>query len=212
MPPKLPFDLNEAVACLSEHDPRFGAAIDKLGTCTYSLRNDSDPFEALLRTIIYQQLAGSAARVIHERVLAIAGHPRPDPKQLLRRRDSTLAQAGLSRNKIAAVRDLARKCVDSEVPDFNSMRHMDNEAITEQLVKIRGIGPWTVQMLLIFNLGRPDVFPVSDLGIRKGYQVIFRSRSLPTEKTLLNRGRRWRPWRSVASWFLWRVADGSKDW
>ena len=212
MPAKLPFDIHEAVNALRSNDPRLGEAIDKLGSSSFTLRNDKEPFEALLRTIIYQQLAGSAARVIHGRVLAIAGNPRPDPKQLIRRRDATLAKAGLSRNKIAAVRDLARKCVSGEVPDFNSMRSMPDDDITEQLVKIRGIGPWTAQMLLMFNLGRPDVFPVSDLGIKKGYQAIFRTRTLPTEKVLLNRGRRWQPWRSVASCYLWKIADGSEDW
>lgn len=181
--------------------------IERIGP--YRLRDQSalTPFQALLRSIVYQQLSGKAAGSIHQRVVALFPRKRPSAKRLLALSDEALRAAGLSRGKVLAVRDLAERCLDGTVPPRSRLEQMDDEDIIERLVRVRGVGRWTVEMLLIFNLQRPDVLPLDDLGVRRGFMHTFGGKSLPNAKKMLRRGRRWRPYRSVASWYLWRASE-----
>jgi DNA-3-methyladenine glycosylase II len=212
---KLPFDPKKAVAHLKSADPKLGELIDRAGP--FSLRIDSSvtPFEALLESILYQQLHGKAAATIHRRVREYFGGD-PSPKLLLETPDEILRGAGVSRNKILALKDLAARTIDGTVPSHSVIAKMPDADIVERLTEVRGIGPWTVEMLLIFRLGRPDVLPVSDYGVRKGYALTFQrvpksrelaSKDLPKPDVLFRRGLRWKPYRSVASWYMWRACD-----
>ncbi|MDX1513948.1 MAG: DNA-3-methyladenine glycosylase 2 family protein [Gammaproteobacteria bacterium] len=201
------YDPDLAVTALRAADPRLGRMIERIGP--FRLRDQSrlTPFQALLRSIVYQQLSGKAAGSIHARVEALFPSRRPSPKRLMALNDAQLRGAGLSRGKVRAVRDLAARCLDGTVPARARLRRMEDEAIIAQLIKVRGVGRWTAEMLLIFNLGRPDVLPVDDLGVRRGFLHTFGGRELPDAKKMLRRGRRWRPYRSVASWYLWRASE-----
>jgi 3-methyladenine DNA glycosylase/8-oxoguanine DNA glycosylase len=202
------YDLSSAVRHLCAADTKLGVLIERVGPCTLKPRVEHSIFYSLLRSIIYQQLAGKAAAAILGRVDALfPGHRWVVPGDILDAPDELLRSAGLSRNKMAALRDLAAKTVDGTVPTLAQTRRMTDEEIIERLVTIRGIGQWTVEMLLIFRLGRPDVLPVDDYGVRKGFKATFKTRKLPTKQQLLRRGERWRPYRSVASWYMWRAAE-----
>ena len=169
------------------------------------------PFDALAESIAYQQLSGKAAATIFGRVRAL--YPRRkylDPEQILVTPDDTLRLAGLSRNKIAALKDLAAKTIDGTVPSSRAFARMSDEEIIACLITVRGIGRWTVEMLLLFDLGRPDVWPVDDYGVRKGFAKTFGRRKLPTPKELMKFGEKWRPYRSVAAWYFWRALDAPK--
>jgi DNA-3-methyladenine glycosylase II len=209
---------NIAQACqdLSAADPALGRLIERAGPYTLRLKSQHSPFEALLESIIYQQLHGKAAAAILKRLLTFFGELHPAPELLLEAPEQQLRGCGLSASKLLALRDLAAKTIDGTVPTLTQIRRMKDEEIIERLTAVRGIGPWTVEMLLIFRLGRPDVFPVTDYGVRKGFALTF-SR-LPKQKPfdasmlakpadMLRRGERWKPWRSVASWYLWRACD-----
>jgi len=166
------------------------------------------PFDALAESIAYQQLTGKAAATIFGRVRAL--YPKRkwlDPKQLLATPDETLRAAGLSRAKTAALKDLAAKTIDGTVPSGRALLRMTDDEIITRLTMVRGIGRWTVEMLLLFDLGRPDVWPVDDYGVRKGFAKTFRRRELPTPKQLMKLGEKWRPYRSVAAWYFWRALD-----
>jgi len=166
------------------------------------------PFDALAESIAYQQLTGKAAATIFGRVRAL--YPKRkwlDPKQLLATPDETLRAAGLSRAKTAALKDLAAKTIDGTVPSGRALVRMTDDEIITRLTTVRGIGRWTVEMLLLFDLGRPDVWPVDDYGVRKGFAKTFRRRTLPTPKQLMKFGEKWRPYRSVAAWYFWRALD-----
>jgi DNA-3-methyladenine glycosylase II len=166
------------------------------------------PFDALAESIAYQQLTGKAAATIFGRVRAL--YPKRkwlDPKQLLATPDETLRAAGLSRAKTAALKDLAAKTIDGTVPSGRALLRMTDDEIITRLTTVRGIGRWTVEMLLLFDLGRPDVWPVDDYGVRKGFAKTFRRRKLPTPKQLMKLGEKWRPYRSVAAWYFWRALD-----
>jgi DNA-3-methyladenine glycosylase II len=170
------------------------------------------PFDALAESIAYQQLSGKAAAAIWGRVRAL--YPRKrylDPKLILETPDETLRAAGLSRSKVAALKDLAAKTIDGTVPRAGALAKMSDEEIIERLVAVRGIGRWTVEMLLLFDLGRPDVWPVHDYGVRKGFAKTFGRRKLPTPKYLMKLGEKWRPYRSVAAWYFWRALDDQND-
>jgi 3-methyladenine DNA glycosylase/8-oxoguanine DNA glycosylase len=165
-------------------------------------------FCALLRAIVYQQLTGKAAATILARVEALfPGHEHVHPEDIAGATEELLRSAGLSRSKAAALRDLAAKTLDGTIPALARLRRMSDQEIVDHLVAVRGIGVWTAEMMLIFNLGRPDVLPVDDYGVRKGFKATFGTRQLPTKKQMLRRGERWRPYRSVASWYLWRAAE-----
>jgi len=215
---KLPFDPDAAIAHLKKSDPRLGALIDRVGEFRLQLDRSPSPFESLLEAILYQQLHGKAAATIHRRVREFFGGD-PTPRQLLDVPDEPLRAAGVSGNKIKAMRDLAAKSLDGTVPTNAAIRKMPDADIVERLTEVRGIGPWTVEMLLIFQLGRPDVLPVTDYGVRKGYALTFmripktralEAADLPKPDVVFRRGRKWAPYRSVASWYLWRACDLAK--
>lgn len=210
MPPRLhaPFDPAPAVTHLAAADPEFGAAMKRVGPLARLAERRGTPFEALLRSIVYQQLSGRAAATIHGRVCALYPGARPTPQGLAATPAEALRAAGLSRAKTLAVHDLASKTLAGSVPATTAGLHrLDEEEIIRRLTTVRGIGRWTVEMFLMFRLGRPDVLPATDLGIQKGFAVAFGKRKLPTPAQLLRRGERWRPWRTVASWYLWSLAD-----
>ncbi len=166
------------------------------------------PFDALAESIAYQQLSGKAAATIFGRVRAL--YPKRkwlDPEQLLATPDETLRAAGLSRAKTAALKDLAAKTIDGTVPTGRALIRMSDDEIITRLTAVRGIGRWTVEMLLLFDLGRPDVWPVDDYGVRKGFAKTFGRRKLPTSKQLMKFGEKWRPYRSAAAWYFWRALD-----
>lgn len=200
-----PYDVDAAIALLAERDAHLERMIDRVGPCTLRLRSGT-PFQTLLRSIIYQQLAGAAAATIHGRVQALFDGP-PTPHALLALDADTLREAGLSRNKAKAARDLAARTIDGTVPDRPALDAMTNDAIIDRLTAVWGIGQWTVEMLLIFYLGRPDVLPTTDLGIRKGIRQTYALADLPSAAAVLERGEAWRPFRSVASWYLWRATE-----
>jgi len=215
---KLPFDPDEAIAHLRSRDPKLGALIDRAGPFTLRLDAAPSPFESLLESILYQQLHGKAAAAIHARVREFFGGD-PTPQQLHSTPDEPLRACGVSFNKIKAMRDLAARTLDGTVPTHAAILKMSDADIVERLTEVRGIGPWTVEMLLIFRLGRPDVLPATDYGVRKGYALTFQrlpksrpieAADLPAPDVLFKRGRRWAPFRSVASWYLWRACDLAK--
>ncbi len=166
------------------------------------------PFDALAESIAYQQLSGKAAATIFGRVRAL--YPKTkwlDPAKILATPDDALRSAGLSRAKTAAIKDLAAKTIDGTVPSGHALLRMSDDEIIARLTQVRGIGRWTVEMLLLFDLGRPDVWPVDDYGVRKGFAKTFGRRKLPTPKQLIKSGEKWRPYRSVAAWYFWRALD-----
>jgi DNA-3-methyladenine glycosylase II len=215
---KFPFNRDEAIAHLRASDAKLSKLIDRVGPFTLRLDHSTSPFESLLESILYQQLHGKAAATIHRRVREYFGGD-PAPQLLLDTPDEPLRAAGVSGNKIKAMRDLAARTLDGTVPGHAAILKMSDADIVERLTEVRGIGSWTVEMLLIFRLGRPDVLPVTDYGVRKGYALTFmrvpKSRpleasDLPKPDVVFRRARRWAPYRSVASWYLWRACDAAK--
>jgi DNA-3-methyladenine glycosylase II len=220
--PRAPrYDIPLACRELAAADPKLGKLITRAGPFTLRVASAQSPFQALVESIVYQQLHGKAAATIHRRLLE-SFHPicglgnHPDPQHLLDCPNEQLRAAGLSHNKALAIRDLASKTLDGTVPTLARIRRMSDEAIIEHLTQVRGIGKWTVEMLLIFRLGRPDILPVDDYGVRKGFALTF-GKLKPTDKVtpadlpkpdvMHKRAERWRPWRSIASWYLWRACD-----
>src|SRR5215468_2814339 len=170
------------------------------------------PFDALAESIAYQQLNGKAAATIWARVRALYRKTKwLNPTKVLATPDETLRAAGLSRSKIAAIKDLAAKTMDGTIPSGRALLRMSDDEIVARLTTVRGIGRWTVEMLLLFDLGRPDVWPVDDYGVRKGFAKIFGKRKLPTPKELMKHGEKWRPYRSMAAWYFWRALDKSEE-
>lgn len=213
-----PFDAAEALRHLRASDPRLAALIDRAGPFALRLHDSASPFASLLEAILYQQLHGRAAAAIHGRVRDLFGGD-PTPPQLLAVPDDSLRAAGVSGNKIKALRDLAARTVDGTVPSQAAILRLADDAILSRLTEVRGVGEWTVQMLLIFRLGRPDVLPATDYGVRKGYALTFlrlprsravRAADLPAPDVIERRARRWMPYRSVASWYLWRACELAK--
>lgn len=201
----------KALAHLREQDPVLGELIERVGGFALEIRRVESLFEALLRSIIYQQLHGKAAATIHGRVLdVLRQHGGVNPEALARASDEELRGAGLSGAKLAALRDLAQKCAAGVVPTLAEAHAMSDEELVERLTEVRGIGPWTVHMLLIFNLGRPDVMPTGDYAIRAAFRRLYQKRRDPSITTILRHARRWQPYRSVASWYLWRLLDEKK--
>lgn len=203
----LPYDPEDALQHFRNVDPVLAKLTTEIGEFKLEYQRNQSPFEALLRSIVYQQLSGHAAASILNRVLALYRDAFPTPVALLDTSDDKLRGCGLSRSKIRAVKDLAEKTDLGLLPNPVEVDVMDNHAIIDAFTAVRGIGPWTVEMLLIFNLGRPDVLPATDLGVRRGFSVAFETADLPTPKELLKHGEIWKPFRSVASWYLWRAAD-----
>jgi 3-methyladenine DNA glycosylase/8-oxoguanine DNA glycosylase len=206
----LGFDPTAAVRAVSTADPELAQVIGRLGPFRLQTNALHSPFSALLEAIVYQQLTGKAAATILGRVRALARPRRfPRPEDIRRLRADRLRAAGLSRAKVLAVKDLAVKTLDGTVPTLARLRRMPDEEILERLTAIRGVGRWTVEMLLIFRLGRPDVLPTTDYGIRKGFQRAFGLAALPSPAQVAERGEAWRPYRTVPSWYLWRAVDGA---
>ncbi|MEP6936848.1 MAG: DNA-3-methyladenine glycosylase 2 family protein [Chthoniobacterales bacterium] len=193
---------------LAQTDPRFAELIARSRKYDVVPGTLASPFDSLAESIAYQQLSGKAAATIFGRVRALyPRRKRLDPKEVLTTADATLRAAGLSGSKTAALKDLAAKALDGTVPTGRALMKMSDEEIIERLIAVRGIGRWTVEMLLIFDLGRPDVWPVDDYGVRKGFGKTFGRRNLPTAKQLRKIGEKWRPYRSVAAWYFWRALD-----
>ncbi len=209
----LGFDPAVAVGHVRAADPALARIIDAVGPCRLQLRRTPSIFVALTEAIVYQQLTGKAAATIYARLCALfpRAHEGPTAAHILRASDDKLRGAGLSRPKLLSLRDLARRDAAGEIPTLAAVRGMEDEAIVERLTAVRGIGRWTVEMLLIFRLGRPDVLPADDYGIRKGFAIAVKKRELPTRTDLERRGARWRPYRTVASWYLWRAVELARE-
>ena len=186
--------------------------IREIGPVTLESRVGRSPFESLARAIAYQQLHDKAAESILRRFISLfPGRRFPQPDGLLAVNARAIRRSGFSRAKVAALRDLAAKTLDGTVPTGAIVRKLDDEAIIERLVAVRGIGRWTVEMLLIFQLGRPDVLPVDDFGVRNGFRIAYGRRSMPKPKEVRRYGERWKPYRTAAAWYLWRAADRAKE-
>lgn len=208
MKPRFQFDPNEAITHLRSADPVMAALIKRVGPYALKLTPADSLFEAMLRSIVYQQLHGKAAATIHGRVLAeLQRHGGPTPGALIRVSDEALRTAGLSRAKLLAVRDLSAKCLAGTVPSLKEAARLADAELEARLTEVRGIGPWTVHMLLIFYLGRSDVMPTGDFAIRLAFKQLYRKRIDPSPAVILRHARCWQPYRSVASWYLWRHLD-----
>ena len=201
------FDPAVAVAHLVATDSGLARCIQSVGEFQLSVRRNRSVFEYLIRSIVYQQLSGRAAATIYGRLLDQFPYRRIRPVQLLSKTVAELRAAGLSGSKCRALQDLAEKAVAGQLPETSQLHRMTEEEIVRRLTVIWGVGRWTAEMLLIFYLGRPDILPLSDLGVRKGYQRLRGYSTLPTAEKLERAGRRWRPYRTVASWYLWRSLD-----
>ena len=204
---RLSFDPESALIHLKHVDKGRGRLIDRVGSLGLSANRNRSVFEYLARSIVYQQLSGKAAGTIHGRLKNLFSNRRITADRLLALPDEALRGAGLSRGKCLALRDLATRAVAGELPRARKLDQMSDTDIVSTLTVVRGVGPWTAQMLLIFYLGRPDVMPSGDLGVRRGYQHLRGFKTLPEPDKLERAGRRWRPYRSVATWYLWRSLD-----
>jgi DNA-3-methyladenine glycosylase II len=203
-----PVDAELVMQELCRIDKHLARVIRKVGSFPTKRQKTQPPFESLLRAIVFQQLAGAAAKTIYGRVQALGANGKcPTPEEILRASKPKLRRAGLSRQKIAAVKDLAKKTLDGTVPTLAIIRRMSEEEIIERLTQVRGIGEWSVHMFLMFQLGRPDVLPIRDYGIQKGFQHLYGLDETPKPQAILEHGERWRPYRSIASWYLWRALD-----
>lgn len=199
-----------SIACseLSARDPALGEVIELVGGDGFPPHGGGSTFETLAHSIVYQQLSGKAASTIFGRFRNLYPDARfPAPADVLATPHERMRSVGLSEAKALAMRDLARHAAEGIVPPVGRLRRMDPETVIERLTVVRGVGRWTVQMLLLFRIGHPDVLPAHDLGIRKGLARITRRRQLPEPDAVMRRGERWRPWRSVASWYLWRATE-----
>ena len=197
----------EARASLTAADPRLGKHIARVGAYTLVPEELGSIYQALARSIVYQQLTGKAAATILGRLEQLGQNGLPTPVELLAIDDVALRGVGLSGAKARALRDLADRQHQGLLPTAAQAALLDDDTLIEQLSAVRGIGPWSVQMLLMFRLGRPDVLPATDYGVQKGFQKVYGKKALPTPKELLAWGDRWRPHRSMASWYLWRALD-----
>ncbi len=195
-----------AVARLKRADPVLKQVIETVGPCRFVARADGSHFDALLRAILYQQLSGKAAGTIHQRLRAIYGDRDPLPAELLATADEALRAAGVSRQKLGYLRDLATHVADDRLP-LDEIALLEDEEAIAALVGVKGIGRWSAQMFLMFRLGRMDVVPELDLGIQKGIQLAYELPELPRPRDVLRIAEPWAPYRTVASWYLWRLLD-----
>ena len=196
-----------AVRELAAADPVMARVIESVGPCKLTVRHEGTHFDHLARAIVYQQLSWKAASTIHSRMLDLFGGRAPLPGELLGMRDERFREAGVSRQKLGYLRDLAARCDAGALP-LDEVHALDDDAIIAALTTVKGIGRWTAQMFLMFRLGRPDVLPELDLGVQNGIRKAYRVRKRVTPKDVVRRGEKWRPWRSVGSWYMWRVTDG----
>jgi DNA-3-methyladenine glycosylase II len=201
----------EALRHLSRTDPVMRALIRRTGPCTITIQRHWSPFQSLVRAVVYQQLHGRAAAAIFGRLVALFGDSDfPSPEAVLAMSPRRMRGAGLSRAKVHAIKDIARKAAAGVVPARRVVVRLSDDEIVERLTAARGVGRWTVEMLLIFTLGRQDVLPADDYGVRDGYRAAYGLKTLPTPKALLEYGERWRPHRTTAAWYLWRAAEHAK--
>jgi DNA-3-methyladenine glycosylase II len=206
----LPFDLVVAMQHLSTRDEKLASLIAETVQFQIDVEAAQSPYEALLESIAYQSISGKAAATIFGRVKALGTNGRaPSPQEMLKLRKTALRKAGLSGAKILAMKDLAQKTIEGIVPTLEQAHKLSDEELVERLVSVRGIGAWTVEMFLIFNLGRPDVLPIHDLGVKKGWSVTYGKKRMPKPKELLAFGELWRPYRTVASWYMWRAFESA---
>ncbi len=196
--------IHAGVTHLRQADARLGAVIERVGTC--ALRPRRPIYAALFRSVLYQQLAGNAAAAIERRVKACFGGATPTPEEFLTASPEAMRAAGLSRQKLAYLRDLAAHFADGRL-DARRLARLPDDDLIAAVTAVHGIGEWTAHMLLIFSLGRPDVLPVGDYGVRKGMQVLYRLRELPKPEKMHRIAAPWRPYRSIAAWYLWRSLD-----
>ncbi|HEV7402066.1 MAG TPA: DNA-3-methyladenine glycosylase [Chthoniobacteraceae bacterium] len=200
--------MDPALKHLAKADPVLGRVIKSVGPCTLTIESARSPFESLVRAVSHQQLHGKAAESILNRFIAcFPGRKFPRPADLATVPDEAMRSAGFSRAKVAAIRDIAAKTIEGIVPGPRAIKEMPDEEIIERLTMVRGVGRWTVEMLLIFQLGRPDVLPADDFGVRNGFRRAYGLPELPKPKELLAHGERWAPYRTTAAWYLWRAAD-----
>ncbi|HTQ62391.1 MAG TPA: hypothetical protein VMI32_19345 [Candidatus Solibacter sp.] len=207
-PPTPPFDLAKATRFLAACDEKLKFLISETPPFQMDLASDGihSPYEALLEAITHQSISGKAAATIFERIKALSSAGGvPPPQEMLRLRKQALRKAGLSGAKAAAMKDLARKTIEGVVPTLEEAHTLSDEELVKRLTSVRGIGAWTVEMFLIFRLGRPDVLPIHDLGVQKGWSLTYGKKHKPKAKELLAFGERWRPYRTVASWYMWRA-------
>jgi len=204
---RLRYNRRQAVAHLRAECGPLDGFIRRCGPLRLRLTGEKDAFDALARAIVYQQLSGRAAATIYGRFAALFAGGRPAAGAVLGLDLQTLRNAGLSRNKALAIRDLATRAADGSLASMQRLGRLDDEAVIENLCRVRGIGPWTAQMFLIFTLGRPDVMPAGDLGVQKGVRAVYGLAGLPGPAEVLERTRHLAPYRSAASWYFWRAAD-----
>lgn len=206
------FDIDVAVAHLSKRDKKLGRWIEKIGALEVAAWDKKfDTVDSLARSILYQQLSGKAAATIVGRVEKMIGSKKITAKSLATVQDEQLRACGVSGNKTLALRDLAARACQGEIPSAARFSKLSNDEIIEKLVAVRGIGRWTVEMMLMFRLGRPDVLPVDDLGVRKGAQIIDKLEVMPTPKELILRGEKWAPYRTLAAMYCWRIVDSISE-
>jgi DNA-3-methyladenine glycosylase II len=202
----LSFDLGEAMQHLAAKDDRLAELIQSTQQFQLDEVLAESPYEALLEAIAYQSISGKAAATIFARIKALSSTGRaPTPQEMLKLRKPALRKAGLSGAKVLAMKDLAKKTIEGVVPTLEDAQKLSDEELIERLTSVRGIGAWTVEMFLIFRLGRPDVLPIHDLGVQKGWSITYGKKHMPKPKELLAFGERWRPYRTVASWYMWRA-------
>lgn len=204
---RLRYNRQQAVETLKSRCPQMAGLIREKGRFSLKLRPETDLFTSLASSITYQQLSGKAAATIYGRFEGLFKDNKPVAAEAVRLSIETLRSVGLSNNKALAIIDLAEHTCSGSLPDARKMAGLDDEAVIESLCKVRGIGPWTAQMHLIFSLGRPDVMPATDLGIQKGVQLTYQLPALPRPDEVLEATRHLAPYRSVASWYFWRVVD-----
>jgi 3-methyladenine DNA glycosylase/8-oxoguanine DNA glycosylase len=191
---------------LRKADPTLARIIDAVGPCMLEPATESSYFQFLLRSIVFQQLAGAAARTIHDRIIAIYDGKPPEPEHVIATPDKKLRAAGLSSQKVSYVRDLARRAASGELP-LHTLDALSDDEVMAVLVQVKGIGPWTAQMFLMFRLGRPDILPDLDYGVKKAMQLAYRMRKLPNARRMHEIGNAWSPHRTVATWYMWRSLD-----
>lgn len=196
-----------AIRALTKADPILGRAIKRHGAYAVTIHRGGTPFSLLAHAVINQQLSGKAAATIEARLVAALGGGVLTPKAVAAAPFDVLRAAGLSRAKAGTLQDLAAKTLDGTIPGFRKLGRMSDDAVIEHLTAVKGVGVWTAQMFLMFSLARPDVMPVTDFGVRKGFQRVYGHDVMPAPKAVLEYAEIWRPWRSIASWYLWRAAD-----
>ncbi|MGY8781567.1 MAG: DNA-3-methyladenine glycosylase family protein [Fidelibacterota bacterium] len=205
-----PLSIQKAVTALRKLDPEMTPLLDAFQM--EDLQLETDYYRSLTRAIIYQQLSGKAAKTISDRFVALYKEKKyPSPKDVLKTDHEILRSVGLSNAKAKYIKNISEAFLDGSV-DHQNLGNLSDDDIMNQLVSIKGVGPWTAQMFLMFTLNRPDIFPTGDLGVQKGFQQYFKLKELPSPKIMEKRSQKWKPHRTVASLFFWKVVDGPIEW